>query len=128
MLNNNCFLFAIHKLGNLDSSSFVSKQQFYSNYLSTETIRKYNIETSRDAYFGFVDSVQQGNENRMFFKDGVGQLIYQTSRFKLLLIDSLTNSILDDLFYELSHYFSRDKKWSKNNHRKIYYKKKDREI
>ena len=124
-LNDNCFLYAIHKLGNLDSSSFAPTQQFYAKYLSSVTIRKYDIENSSDTYLASIDSVQQGDNNGMFFKDGAGHLIYQTSGFKLYLIDPLKNSLLDYPFYELGHYFSRDNKWSKNSDKKIYYKKKE---
>lgn len=105
-INNHSFLYAVHKIGNLDSSQLDTSRQFNSKYLSTVTVREFDINTNSDKVFMEFENVKQGDVNGIFFKDKIGQTIYRTSGFGYYLLDTIRKKLVDYPFYELGNDFS----------------------
>ena len=106
-LDNHSFLYAVHRVGNPDSSIIYASERFHHlMYLSTVTLRRFDIETKSDKTFFVIDSVRQGNTNGEFFIDGIGQKIYRTSGFNYFLVDTFHQTLVAYPFLELGNGFS----------------------
>jgi hypothetical protein len=123
-ITNHSFLYAIHKMGNLDSSRVDTSSQFNSKYLSKITIREFDINTKSDKLFMEFENVKQGDVNGRFFQDKIGQTIYRTSGFKYYLLDTIKKTFVNYAFYELGNNFSVEN-GSNTNGNSIRYHNKD---
>lgn len=105
-LNNKSFLYAVHRLGGIDSSQFDSSRQFYSKFYSKVILHRFDITSNTDAVFFAIDNLRQGVANGRFFKDEVGQTIYRTSGYEYYVVDTTKNTLLAYPYYELGNGFS----------------------
>ena len=105
-INNHSFIYAVHKIGLLDSSRIDTTERFFSKYLSKVTLRKFDIQTKSDSIIMELDNVYQGDVNGLFFKDKIGQTIYRTSGFKYYVLDTIQETLSDYPNYEIGHHFS----------------------
>lgn len=121
-LNNHSFLYAVHKIGILDSSNFNTETRLNSNY-STVTLRFFEINFKTDKQFYILDSVKQGNVNGRFSIDGKGQILYRTSGFKYFLVDTISRTLVPYSHYEFGKGFSIQNYWNENGNILKFYDK-----
>jgi hypothetical protein len=95
-LSNNEFIYDKHEVKTAKDNRLFASVKLYT----------YNIQSHVNKLFNLLDTVEQGNINGVFFKDEIGQLIYRTSGFKYLAVDTAKRKLTPYPFYELGFNFS----------------------
>jgi len=111
-LNDTVFIYAIHQ------TKYAAGKKIYASV----TVRTFNINNLSDKIFAVIDSLGQGSRNGNFFRDGTGQLLYRTSDWQLLQLDTLQQQLLAYPFYEYGHGFAEENEGNKNG-KVLTYKK-----